>query len=154
MKILNTTYARSAFTLIEVVITTAIVGVIFAGFYAGIGSGFAMISLSRENIRANQILLDKMETVRLYSWNQICSNGYLPSEFTSPFYPPVAGQTNGSSGVTYYGTLTVTNAPLSVNYSTNLKLVTVTVTWTNANIERTRSMETMVSEFGMQTYVY
>jgi prepilin-type N-terminal cleavage/methylation domain-containing protein len=154
MKIVSSTYSRSAFTLIEVAMTTAIVGVIFAGFYAGIGSGFAMISLSRENIRANQILLEKMETVRLYSWEQISSNGYVPSAFTSPFYPPVPGQTNVSTGVTYYGTLTITDPPLSVNYSNNLKLVSVSVTWTNANIERTRSMETMVSEFGMQTYVY
>ena len=68
MKIISASTSRSAFTLIEIAITTAILGVVVAGFYAGIGSGFAMVGLSRENMRANQILLEKMETLRLYSW--------------------------------------------------------------------------------------
>lgn len=146
--------SRRAFTLVEVAITSAIIGVVFAGFYAGIGSGFATIGLTRENLRANQILLEKMETLRLYSWDQISSNGFIPPTFTAPFYPAVGGQTNVSSGVTYYGRLTITNAPFAVGYTTNLKRVVVSVLWTNGGHERTRSMETLVSEFGMQTYVY
>src|ERR1051325_6941474 len=96
---------RSAFTLIEVAMTTAILGVVFAAFYSGIAAGFSLVGLTRENLRANQLLLERMETIRLYSWDQINSNGFIPPTFTAPFYPPVAGQTNQNSGVTYYGTL-------------------------------------------------
>ena len=154
MKTRNATFhARSAFTLIEVAVTSAILGVIFVTFYAGIGAGFSMVSLSRENLRANQILLDKMETVRLYSWSQINSNGFIPLTFTAPFESAGGARTNGS-GVTYYGELSIGDAPISANYSTNLKLVTVSLTWTNGKSARVRSMQTLVSEFGLQTYIY
>lgn len=154
MKIQNATFRRpSGFTLIEVAITAAILGVIFVTFYAGIGAGFSMVSLSRENLRANQILLDKMETVRLYSWTQINSNGFIPPTFTAPFDPVATSGTEGS-GVAYYGELTIGDAPITANYATNLKLVTVSLTWTNGNNPRIRSMQTLVSEFGLQTYVY
>lgn len=154
MKIQHATfYARSAFTLMEVAVTSAILGVIFVTFYAGIGSGFSMVALSRENLRANQILLDKMETVRLYSWSQINSNGFIPPTFTAPFDAAARSNTNGSA-VTYYGVLTFADAPIPANYSTNLKLVTVALTWTNGKSVRVRSMQTLVSEFGLQTYIY
>lgn len=156
MNIPNTTFSRRcAFTLLEVAITTAILGVIFVTFYAGIGAGFSMVGLSRENLRANQILLDKMETVRLYNWSQINSNGFIPPTFTVPFDPAADSKTNGSgSGVTYYGELKIADAPIKANYSNTLKLVTVSLTWTNGSNARVRSMQTLVSEFGLQTYVY
>jgi prepilin-type N-terminal cleavage/methylation domain-containing protein len=143
--------ARAAFTLIEVAVTCAIIGVIFAGFYAAIGSGFSLIGLTRENLRAEQILLDKMETIRLYNWGQVNSNGFIPSTFTNSFYPSGDLQ---HRGVVYYGSMQITPAPLSVGYATNLKLVTVSVIWTNANQPRTRSMETLVSESGLNNYIY
>jgi prepilin-type N-terminal cleavage/methylation domain-containing protein len=147
----NKTRALAAFTLIEVVITCAIIGVIFTGFYAAIASGFSLLGLTRENLRAGEILLDKTETLRLYSWGQINSNGFIPRSFTASFDPsgPVDGR-----GATYYGTVEIAAAPLTVNYATNLKLVTVSLTWTNASRPRTRSMETLVSESGLQTYIY
>lgn len=144
---------RSAFTLVEVAMTTAILGVIFAAFYTGIGAGFGLISLTRENLRADQILLEKTETLRLYSWDQINSNGFIPRTFTAPFYPRIGNQTN-ATGVTYYGSVNIQAPPFSVGYSNNLRLVTVTLTWTNGHNPRTRSMETLVSEFGEQTYIY
>jgi prepilin-type N-terminal cleavage/methylation domain-containing protein len=147
--------ARSAFTLIEVCITTAIIGVIFASFYAAIGSGFSLISLTRENLRADQIMLDKMETLRLYSWDQINSNGFAPPTFTAPFYPTKPNdESQGGSGATYYGTLQITDPPFEVNYTNHLKLVKVSVTWTNGRHARVRAMETLVSEYGIQNYVY
>lgn len=145
---------QAAFTLLEVIMTSAFLGVILAGVFAGIGGGFSMISLARENLRGDQILLEKTETLRLLSWEQVNSNGFIPPTFSAPFYPPVVGQTNVSPGITYYGKLTITNAPFSVGYTPNLKLVTVSLTWTNGHVPRIRTMDTLVSEFGMQTYIY
>src|SRR6476660_7341193 len=105
---------RSAFTLIEIVVTTAIVGVVFAGFYSGIAGGFSIVGLSRENLRADQILLEKTETLRLYSWDQINTDGFIPPTFTAPFYPSALGQADAAAGVMYHGVVTITNAPFEV----------------------------------------
>lgn len=145
---------RAAFTLIEVAITTVIIGIIFAGFYAAIGSGFSLIGLTRENLRADQIMLDKMETLRLYSWDQINSNGFAPPTFSASFYPREATQSTNDTGVTYYGSFEIADPPFSVNYTNHLKLVTVSLTWTNTRHVRVRTMETLVSEYGLQNYVY
>ncbi len=148
--------AAAAFTLVEVVVATGILGLMFVSFYGGIAAGFSIINLSRENLRANQLVLEKMETIRLYTWDQISSNGFIPPSFTAPFFPPVGAvsETNRGSGITYYGTVYVTNAPIDASYSTNLKLIHVSVIWTNGSIPRTREMETLVSEYGMQNYIY
>jgi prepilin-type N-terminal cleavage/methylation domain-containing protein len=145
---------RSAFTLIEVAMTTAILGVVFAAFYSGIGAGFSLVGLTRENLRADQLLLERMETIRLYSWDQVNSNGFIPTTFTAPFYPPIAGQTNANTGVTYYGTMDISSVPLNVSYSNSLKQVTATLTWTNGGHQRVRSMSTFVSQTGLQAYIY
>jgi hypothetical protein len=61
----------------------------------------------------------------------------------------------------YYGTVT-TNAASSItnttSYKPNMRLVTVTVSWTNYNTPRpqshTRQMQTEVARYGMQNYVW
>lgn len=144
-----------AFTLIEMAVCTAVMSIIFVSLYGGIASGFGLVKLARENLRANQIIVEKMETIRLYNWDQINSNGFIPATFTAPFFPPPVNNTNSdSSGVIYYGTLSVTNVPFSAEYSTNMRLVTVSLTWTNANMARIRELQTLVSQNGMQNYIY
>ncbi|MDX1952102.1 MAG: type II secretion system protein [Verrucomicrobiota bacterium] len=144
-----------AFTLMEMLVSVAIIGILFVSFYVGIASGFGVVNLARENLRANQIALEKMETIRLYTWEQINSNGFIPPTFTAPFHPPVAGETNNTnSSFVYYGNVTIENAPVASAYSNNMRLVTVTVLWTNSGTARTRSMQTLVSEHGMQNYIY
>jgi prepilin-type N-terminal cleavage/methylation domain-containing protein len=146
--------SEQAFTLIEILVASSLLGIMFVTFYGGIAAGLSIINLSRENLRANQIVIEKMETIRLYSWDQINSNGFIPSTFSAEFYPTVAGDTNRGSGITYFGTMLITNAPIDASYSTNLKLVKVSLIWTNNRVQRERTMETMVSEFGMQNYIY
>lgn len=160
---------ESAFTLVEMSVSMAIIAVLFVSLYAGIASGFGVVTLARENLRANQIIVEKMETLRLYSWDQVNSNGFIPATFTAPFFPSVitnlvetanGGTTTTTTsfgddkGVVYYGTLTLTNAPVSNAYATNMRMVTVTLTWTNSNIPRTRQLQTFISQNGVQNYVY
>jgi prepilin-type N-terminal cleavage/methylation domain-containing protein len=158
-----------AFTLVEVIVCTAVIAILFVSLYGGIASGFALVNLARENLRANQVILEKMETVRLYNWDQVNSNGYIPLTFTAPFFPSVitnmvGTNTDGSSksvtvtnqggGLVYYGTLTITNAPVSDAYKTNMKMVTVSLVWTNGRAVRNRQMQTFISQYGMQNYIY
>src|SRR5213593_5012735 len=109
------------FTFVEVLVAMGALGVMVIALYAGISAGFSLIRMARENLRATQVMVEKMETVRLYNWDQICSNGYMPSPFEAPYYceggvtsPPI-----------YYGTIIITNAPVTTAYSNSLKLVVV-----------------------------
>ena len=59
-----------AFTIVEALVAACVVGVLFTSLYAGITAGFGALNSARENLRATQVMIDKMETLRLYSWNQ------------------------------------------------------------------------------------
>jgi hypothetical protein len=146
--------AESAYTLAEVVIASAIVAVMAVSLYLGISSGFGMVNMSRQNLRATQIALEKMETMRMYSWDQVNSNGFVPETFTAPFFPAVTGAPGSDGGLTYYGKTEITGADLPSAYSNDVRMVVVTITWTNRNIAQKREMRTLISQYGMQRYIY
>ena len=145
--------SKAGFSIIDVLVSFILVGLMFVSLYGGLSSGFAVISLARENLRATQVVLEKMETVRMYSWDQVNSNGFVPPTFTAPFYPDVTGGTN-MPGITFYGTTVITNADVDNAYRDNMRQVTVTVNWTNRNVKHTREMRTLISQYGMQRYIY
>jgi hypothetical protein len=154
MRITRTNSRRNeAFSLVEIAVCVGIMSVVFVSLYGGIASGFGLVNLARENLRANQIIIEKMETIRLYNWDQINSNGFIPATFTAPFFP-AAGTNDYDSGITYYGQLTITNAPVSSEYDENMRMVMVSLTWTNGNVPRTRELQTLVSRYGLQNYIY
>lgn len=147
---LRKTRRRTAFTLVEVMVSVAVAGIVFLGVYAGLSSGFAVVELARENLRATQIVQEKVETIRLYTWNQIATPGFIPTNFTEVFF---AG-TQSTSGLTYTGAVEIASAPISESYSNDLKAITVRVSWSSANVPRTREMTTFVSRYGLQNYIY
>ena len=59
----------SAFTLVEVIVAVSVMAIMIVGFYLGFSQGFAVIQVTRENLRAAQILEEKMETIRLFTRN-------------------------------------------------------------------------------------
>jgi len=146
-------YGRKAFTLIEVLVAMVAIGVVFSGFFLCLSQGFATTEAARENLRATQILEDQMETIRLYTWSQINSNGFIPTNFTTPFSPTGTQSTNG---LVYYAQILITNAPMVESYASNFVLVTVTLNWTNGNNDLThqRQISTIVSEYGLHNYFY
>jgi hypothetical protein len=149
----GTTRDRSAaFTLIDILIAVAAMSILFVTLYLGFTQGFAVIQLSRENLRATQVLQEKMETIRLYNWEQINTPGYIPTTFTAPFY---AATTQSTGGLNYTGRVTIANSTLGgVAYNDDLRTVTVEVTWRSGNVDRRREMRTLVSQYGLQNYVY
>jgi prepilin-type N-terminal cleavage/methylation domain-containing protein len=148
---------QAGFTLAEVVIAVGILGVSFVSLYAGMSAGFSMTQISRENLRATQIMVEKMEGIRLFNWNQLTVLKMVPTEFTTPYYPNARqGQ---SGGTTYSGTISITDLPSmqftpAKSYDDNLRVVTVEVNWMSGNIQRSRSMSTLVSKNGLQNYVF
>jgi len=143
--------SRSAFALIEVLIGSGLLGVISVALYLAIAQGFTFVQIARENLRATQILQEKLETVRLYNWDQISQPGFIPSGFTNYYYP---SGSPGNQGAVYRGTTTIASAPVGGSYAGDMKLVSVQLTWTSSNVQRKRSMQTFVSRYGLQNYVY
>lgn len=142
----------AGFTLAEALIATAVVGVSFISLYSGLAQGTKIVQASQQTVRATQILGEKMETIRLYTWDQVTNSSYIPTTFTNYYYP--GGQNSGTAGVTYYGTLTIANTSLGESYNSDLRQVTVTVTWTSDSGQHQRQMTTMISHYGMQNYIY
>jgi Tfp pilus assembly protein PilV len=144
---------RNAFSMIDVLVSMGIIGVTVTSLYAGFSLGFSITESARENLRATQIIMEKFETLRLYTWDQINSNGFLPPTFTSPY---AFNDTN--SGFLFNGQLTITNAARGASYDSDMRMVTVRVDWRTGGLpdgpRRTRQMTTLVSRYGLQTYVY
>jgi len=129
---------------------TAIMGV---ALYFGIGVAFSQLRLSRENLRATQILEGKMEIVRQYNWDQVVNlPGFIPASFTEPFFAD--NPTNTPSNFIYTGTVIVTNAPVTETYSNDLRMIKIKITWTSGGITHKRQATTFVSQYGLQKYVY
>ncbi len=144
--------SRAAVTLVEVVTAVAVLGVLAMGILGAARYAFFTLTLLRENQRATQIMLEKCETIRLYSWSQVNSNGFVPATFTD-IYDPQA-PTN-SRGLTYYGTLTITNFPFVASYGTNLRELVVTLQWTNGtDLRHDRKVATYIARDGIQNYIY
>jgi len=145
---------HQAFTLIEVMVSVGVIGVLMVSLYAGLTFGFAQIQVSREEERATQILAERMEIVRLLNWDQIVNlPGYVPTSFTASY--SVLNPTNIPAGsLIYNGTVVVTNAPVSENYSNDLRMMVISLSWNSRGITHNRSMSTMVSRYGLQNYVY
>jgi hypothetical protein len=126
----------------------------------GFTAGFSTIRTTRENLRATQIMMQKMEAVRLFTWSQVGdTNNYLKSTFTEVYDP--LGATNNGAGPKYTGSVTASMpaaGDLPEAYRTNMRTITVNVSWTNYNgtkaIVHQREMRTRVARNGMQNYIW
>src|SRR5207244_1512106 len=103
----RTRQRSAAFSFVEALVATAVCGIMFLTVYAGLSSGFAILQLSRENLRGTQILQEKMESIRLYNWDQLTNASFIPTNFVDTFYPG----TQSTSGITYTGKVTIAVAP-------------------------------------------
>jgi type II secretory pathway pseudopilin PulG len=151
LKLRNTSQLGKAFALVELLVGVAVLGIMFVALYSGFSAGFAVVQLARENLRATQILQEKVETIRLYTWEQLNTSGFVPLTFTEPFY---AGKSAAESGILYTGKVTMAQAPISETYKTDLKLISMEVSWYSAGVQRKRDMQTFVSHYGLQNYIY
>jgi hypothetical protein len=137
--------------MVELLFAVLLVGFLFATVYTGIVQTFVITRDTQEHLRACQILQDKTETIRLYTWDQVTNTSFMPTSFTN-VYDPTAGTTN--AGVTYNGTLSISNSGMSASYASDIRVVTVTVSWTSGKITNQQSMTTQVSHYGLQNYIY
>ena len=141
--------AELAFSMIEILVAVVVLAIMFVSLYSSFSAGFAVIQLARENLRATQILQEKMETIRLYTWEQINTAGFVPTNFVDTFYV-----TNNAGGLSYTGRVTISQAPITEGYSNELKTVRIQLQWVSAGVPRNREMRTLVTRNGLQNYIY
>jgi type II secretory pathway pseudopilin PulG len=147
---------HQAFSLVETVFAVALLALAVSALFSGIVSGFSTIQAQRENLRATEIMTEKLDTIRLYSWTQL-TNGFITNYFTVSFYPTnqvLTGAGASNPGITYAGTISIVNLDISESYSNTLKQVTVSLNWNSGSRPRTEQMSTIVSQYGIQGYVY
>jgi prepilin-type N-terminal cleavage/methylation domain-containing protein len=144
---------QQGFTLIEVMVGALVFGLAVVALAGGMNSAFAVARLNTENLRATQILAEKMDLIRACSWTQLTNSGSIPNSFTAPFYTGDGPAPPGvNSNFIYQGAVTIVNGPVTEVYGSSLKLVQVSVSWTSASVLRSRSATTLVSRYGIQSY--
>ena len=135
-----------AYALIETMIAGALLGLIVVSLYAAFSFGFATIKVTQEDLRADQILVQKLEMLRVYDWSKINSS-YIPTNFTASYATSGPGQS-----LTYSGAISIAPAGVGESYSNTLRQVTVSLSWVSGKVPRNRIMTTFVSQNGIQTY--
>lgn len=145
--------ASFGFTLVETLAAIVIAATVLSTHYLGITAGFAIVTVTREDLRASQIMLKTMEAVRLSSFSQLTDPTKYPPSFTEYYCEKY--KTNGQGGVLYTVTYTAASSPsvLPPSYRGNVLKVTVGVSWVSGNVTRSRSMDTFVSRHGVQSYI-
>lgn len=156
-RIIGRQVSPAGFSLVEVVVGIALLAVVCLALYTGLGSTTFSVRMSRENLRATQIMAEKLDTIRLYGWNQLTSPTYIPRTFTMTYYPRnhLPADLEAAHGeLIYQGAIHIEAAPVEEVYSNDLRQVTVELKWSSGNVERTRKMTTLVSRYGLHKYVY
>ena len=141
----------AAFSLVEATIGMGIVGTTIATLFSGFTSGFFTMQMARENLRATQIMLERVETIRLYSWDQVTTPGYITPTFTAPYDPEAA---EGQQGLVYTGSIRIVPCDVPSSYAADMRKVVVQLNWKTGKLQRTREFTSYISRFGMQDYVY
>src|SRR5881296_2434803 len=136
----------AAFSLVEATIGMGIIGTVVGAMLSGIMTGTFTMRMARENLRATQIMLEKVETIRLYSWDQINKAGFVPTNFTATYDP----QGTPNVGLTYTGSMYITSSPISSSYSNDLKMITVHLSWQTCGLQRDREFTSYISRNGLQ----
>jgi hypothetical protein len=144
----------AAFTLADAIVAVFVLGTVGGTFCVGLSSGFGIMQNTREDLRATQIMMQRIEALRLCTWSELTQYNFQEN------YDPLSS-TNSAAGAKYFGTVTIgpaTSVPNSASYSPNICQVTVNLNWTNYNLNvavpHSRQMQTQVARYGLQNYVW
>ena len=127
----------------------SIVGILIVALYAAIATSTSWVRICQENEKVTQIMSEKLDTLRLYNWDQLtASNGFIQTNFVVGIDPT---QTNSTPY--YTGRLFIVKNPVTEPYQSNLLRVTVQVKWVSGLRPQVRSNTTFVAQYGLNSYV-
>lgn len=142
-------HQAGGFTLASTLVAMALLGIMTIAALTTISHAVFNVRMAQENDRATQILIEKTESIRLYNWDQISSNGFIPTNFTIAYDPE-----STNLGTLYNGTMAIDSASTGTSYSNDLKSITVRISWQTGALQRRRELTTYVSRYGLEDYVY
>jgi Tfp pilus assembly protein PilV len=146
--------SAAGFTLVEAMVATFVAAIMILTLYACFAGGYAMIKMSREDLRATQIVLQQMEAIRVAPYAYLKNATMFPTNTT--VYFDEAGKSSGKGGTPYTVTFKAEALPSpkpQLQFYTNMSQVTVTVSWNSGNLQRSRSMQAYAAQRGIQGYV-
>jgi Tfp pilus assembly protein PilV len=133
---------RGGFTIIEVMVASSILLLAIVSVIATAGQAMRYLTDIRRTARASQVLQQKMEDIRIITtWSNL--TGLAGTTFSDPANPGLyKGSVTESNWDTYGGT-------------TNIVLVTLTVSWTNqTNRTLSNSLSTLICIGGLNKYIF
>jgi hypothetical protein len=147
-------FGTFGFTIADVIVAVLVLGIITGAFYTALSSSFIVLQNTREDLRATQIMMQRLEAIRLCTWSQLTSFTFQAN------YDPFSTNAQ-ATGVTYYGSVKVqpaSSVPTGSSYYPNVCLVAVNLNWTNSfrgtTIPHSRQMQTQVARYGLQNYLW
>ena len=134
--------AVQAFTITEVAIVTALLGILLVTILGVVSQSARIIHDIRLTARSSQVLQQKMEDIRMATWAVLTN------------YPSSSINTSSTDG-SYTVTVT-TNQYASYGGATTILLVTLTTTWTNftSRVIETNRLTTLVTNGGLNQSIY
>jgi hypothetical protein len=152
-------HGNAAYTLVEVLCSVFITATVVAILFVGFDNGFSILRTTREDLRATQILMQRTEAFRLYTWPQLAK---LTNNPYQEYYNPAGGTNRGTLywiNVSANGVATnIPDTAETAYYKSNLHLITITVNWTNRinskPVAHMRQMQTLSAISGMQNYLF
>ena len=133
--------ARGGFTLVEVLVGTLLIAIVFTAAYGSYFTGLKMVNESRQEVRASQIIQSEMEAMRTLNWKDL-------NDLTSSMIVP-----QGEYIEKFADEFEVYRQIDTVN--TLQKQVTIWVFWTNGSGRKTYRCFTLVyTKNGLNDYYY
>src|ERR1700747_3392415 len=83
----KTDRSTAGFTLVEAAVSLTIGAIMLTSLFGAFASGFATVRSNRENLRATQIMISRLEGIRLCTFAQLTNTVYNPGTFTESFDP-------------------------------------------------------------------
>jgi len=141
------------FTLMETVVAILLTGILLPPLFTGLSFAFSSMQAMRENLRATQIIVQRMESIRLAPYKTLQNPAAYPATSTEYYSPSSKASGNGGTAYTVAYNWAPGPSSLPPSFRTNMVLVTVTASWKSGNAQRTRSMQSYVARYGIQRYV-
>lgn len=140
--------SRGAFSVIEVVVATAILALVISTSLSVMSQGFRAMDTARSVRVATQIIQDEMENIRMANWQTVQS--WPVGEPGITLVLDSAYTANAYIGNRFTCRRVVEN----VSGKTTMRLITLIVTWTGSDgRQHIRSAKTYYTRGGLFSYV-
>ncbi len=135
---------KQGFTLVEVVVSMVLLGIIFSSAFSTYMLGIDMITDAREELRASQIIHSEIERLRTKNWSDL--NQLVDYDTVKP---------HGEFAALFADKYTAFRYLIDLNTEKDKMLVAVRVEWTNSKGQTSiRWFNTIFVQNGLNEYFY